>query len=127
MSQATSEGDLDVVREEVLNHLSNIGSLQLFTLSTKDSIAQDILLNEALIKPKPLLDQIAEGLKCLGVLKLVRAFPVAFGSVFMTQGQLTAQVVKKLLVKPTLIEQQEQVWQCLENFLDVCSEEGTCI
>ena len=66
----------------------------------KDSIAQDILLNEALIKPKPLLDQLAEGLECLGILQLIRAFPVTLGPLFMAQQPLLAVVTKKLLVKP---------------------------
>jgi len=92
----------------------------------KDSIAQDILLNEALIKPKPLLDQLAEGLECLGILQLIRAFPVTLGPLFMAQQPLSGGVVKKLLVKPGgMTGQEEEVWECLEMFLQECDEEGT--
>ena len=59
------------------------------------------MLNEALIKPKPLLDQLAEGLECLGILQLIRAFPVTLGLMFMAQQPLSAAVVKNLLVKPS--------------------------
>ena len=86
------------------------------------------MLNEALIKPKPLLDQLAEGLECLGILQLIHAFPVTMGPMFMAQQPLSAVVVKNLLVKPSgMTEQQEEVWQCLEDFLQDCNEEGTSI
>ena len=35
---------------------------------------------------------------------------------------------KNQLVKPSgMTEQQEEVWQCLEDFLQDCNEEGTSI
>lgn len=53
---------------------------------------------------------------------------VTLGPMFMAQQPLSAIVVKKLLVKPSkMAEQQEEVWQCLEDFLQECNEESTSI
>ena len=50
------------------------------------------------------------------------------GPMFMAQQPLSAVVVKSLLVKPSgMTEQQEEVWQCLKDFLQDCNEEGTSI
>ena len=47
---------------------------------------------------------------------------------FMAQQPLSAAVVKNLLVKPSgMTEQQGEVWQCLEDFLEECNEEGTSV
>ena len=45
-------------------------------------IAQDILAYEAVYKREKLLDQLCDGLRKLGLLRVVRAFPKLFVEMF---------------------------------------------
>jgi hypothetical protein len=46
-------------------------------LSNRDAVAQNIIMDAAIVKPARLLDQLKEGLEVLGVLKGIQHFPEA--------------------------------------------------
>ncbi len=88
-------------------------------MSTKEQITQDIVFHEVVAKPKPLLDQLAEGLKTLDVLTYIRAFPNQFEPLFVPGDHLRPCDVKDMLIKPTLLNQhQERLWVALLEYLD---------
>ena len=91
----------------------------------KEQIFQDIFLHEVVTKPKPMLDQLAEGLKTLNVLTHIRAFPDQFKPLFVSEEKVTSNDVKKILIKPNFNNSsEERLWHSLINFLDYCSTEG---
>ena len=59
-------------------------------VGTKASVAQSILLYEGI---KPLLDQLANGLQCCGVLKMMRNFPDLFIPFFVHTGDISCNDV----------------------------------
>ena len=62
-------------------------------MSAKEAIAQNLFTFDALYKRQVLLDQLKEGLKLIGALKLIQAFPKEMLPLFTFQGQLTADDV----------------------------------
>ena len=68
-----------------------------FQLSTKDSIAQDIMTYEGLYKVAPLLDQLADGLRSGGLLQSMQAYPQLFAPLFINTGELTVDDVLQAL------------------------------
>ena len=69
-------------------------------MSTKEAIAQNLFTFDALYKRQVLLDQLKEGLKLIGALKLIQTFPNEMLSLFTFQGQLAADdVIEAIDVK----------------------------
>ena len=62
-------------------------------MSTKEAIVQDLFTFDALYKRQVLLDQLKEGLKSIGALKLIQTFPNEMLPMFTFQGQLVADDV----------------------------------
>ena len=62
-------------------------------MSTKEAIAQNLFTFDALYKRQVLLDQLKEGLKLIGALKLIQTFPNEMLSLFTFQGQFAADDV----------------------------------
>ena len=84
-----------------------------------------MVLNETLIKPNPLYDQLAEGLRTLDVLTYVRAYPRTMEPLFVPTEAITSIRVKEMLVKPSsLTSHEEELWSFLEEFLNDCSADG---
>ena len=65
-------------------------------MSTKQTVAQDIMTYEALYRIKPLLDDFAKGLENCSVLKCVRVFPELFLPLFVYTGNLSADVLEAI-------------------------------
>ncbi len=90
--------------------------------STEDSSAQDTLVNEAVFRPRPLLDQLAESLKCAHVVSYIRAIPKVYEPYFVARNHLTATMVKVAITEPARMTLAEPVvWN---NLIDGRLEEG---
>jgi len=57
-------------------------------MSSKDAIAQNIVMNKALYRLVPILDQIVDGLKQAGVLTMFQQFPNVCASLLMYNGMV---------------------------------------
>jgi len=57
-----------------------------FFPSSKDAIAQNIVMNKALYRLVPILDQIVDGLKQAGVLTMFQQLPKVCASLLMHNG-----------------------------------------
>lgn len=62
-------------------------------MSTKDSVAQDVMTYEGLYKVAPFLDQIATGLRSGGLLQSIQSYPLLFAPLFMNTGEVTVDDV----------------------------------
>ena len=101
---------------------SGISFLQ---MTTRHSIIQDMILNE-LVKVKPLMDQLCDGLESLGVLPLIRAFPKPFCPLFVAPQKLTAEMVIRIM-NVTFSEtspEEEKIWDMTKQFLHERTEAG---
>ena len=79
----------------------------LFQLSTKDSIAQDVMTYEGLYKVAPLLDQLADGLRA-GGLQSMQSYPQLFAPLFIYTGEITVDdVLGALYVEETEMQPSE--------------------
>jgi len=97
-------------------------------LSTKEQIIQDIIFNEVILRPKPLLDQLAEGLKTLDVLAYIRAFPSQLEPLLVHGDVLCPNVVKSIIIKPCLLtKHQEEIWQRLMEYVEESTTKGEFI
>ena len=75
-----------------------------------------------------MLDQIAEGLEGLGVLRLLQAFPDLFRPLFVSDGKVTAATLKAIIKKPKKMTPDNFVaWQYLMKFVDELNGEGTYV
>ena len=74
-------------------------------MATKDAIAQNIMAHDALYKRAILLDQFQEGLKTDGIFQLISLFPEEMSGLFVYQGVLTSEDVRRALY----IEDQDEL------------------
>lgn len=58
-------------------------------MTTKNIVAQHIFTYDALYRRSVLLDQLKEGLKEIGILKLIQSFPAEMAPLFTYMGELT--------------------------------------
>ena len=96
--------------------------------ANKDAIAQDFTLHDALLRGKCALEQLAKGLDDVGLLKLMRQFPLEFEPLFTdgsSEEELTGAVVFKMFRFPDdLIESQQRVAGWLRQFVTTCNVDG---
>lgn len=96
--------------------------------ANKDAIAQDFTLHDALLRGKCALDQLAKGLEDVGLLKLIRQFPLEFEPLFTDQSseeELTGAAVFKMFRFPeNLDESQHRVSGWLRQFVTTCDVDG---
>ena len=98
-------------------------------MSNKDLILQEILSYEAITRISKLLDQLAEGLQTLGVLKIMRLFPQNFVDLFTYKPISGAEVAECLCISPNLQDPGDAVTiKHLRRFIRESSDEGNlCI
>ena len=93
----------------------------------KDALAQDFILHDALLRGKSALDQIAHGMADVGVLSLIRLFPVEFESLFTYQSDevVTAAEILNLIRFPEqMSEKQILTAAWLRQFIQSCDYKG---
>jgi hypothetical protein len=84
-----------------------------------------MIFNE-LVKVKPLMDQLCEGLQNLGVLSLIQAFPKPFYPLFVAPQNLTAEMVTRI-INVSISEaspDEERTWEMTKQFLHKRTEGG---
>jgi len=64
-------------------------------MSTKDVVAQNIFAHDALYRRSILLDQFSHGLKEVGLLQLLKAFPNKMSKLFIYSGDLSPEDVSE--------------------------------
>ncbi len=79
-------------------------------MTTRHQIVQDIILHEVVLKVKPLLDQLTEGMGTLTT--LIRTFPDTFKSLFLATATTQEEVVKILMKEEEMTEEKKVVWRC---------------
>lgn len=97
-------------------------------LSNRDAVAQNIIMDAAIVKPARLLDQLKEGLEVLGVLKGIQHFPEACAPFSVHTGKPEASDVintLRLSENESLSTSQELLIQKLKAFIQECSPQGT--
>ena len=93
-------------------------------MNNKELIIQEIMTFESIIRISKMLDQLAEGLQSLGLLKMMRLFPHAFATYFMYT-TLKAKDVLNCISVPVAIDPGDKVaLQHLNDFIATASEEG---
>jgi len=92
-------------------------------VSTK---AQDILIYEGLYKVTKMVDEFYEGLKSVGILKLIRAFPEEFCRLFTYTGLSADEVIEKVLLHSDVEKEPEVelVISFFKRYIRSCNEEG---
>ena len=60
----------------------------LYKMSTKQSVSHNIMTCEAIYRVKPLLEQIADGLKSCMVLRAIQDFPDLYLPLFVDTGEI---------------------------------------
>ncbi len=66
-------------------------------MTNKDAVAHSLLQQEALFKISLLLDQLRDGLKKVGILSLIVAFPQLFHDLFTFAGEVDSEEVIRAL------------------------------
>ena len=95
--------------------------------STKDVIAQDLIIHEAFFRQSKLLDQICDGLKQTLILSLMKAFPYQFVPLFTHTSSLTAEDVNDAIFITTDVEltpHDHLVLKFLRRYLSDCDQDG---
>ena len=94
-------------------------------MSNKELIFQEILSFEAINRILKLLDQLAEGLQTLGVLKIMRLLPQNFVDLFTYKSISGAKVAECLCISPNLQDLGDTVTiKHLRRFIRESSDEG---
>ena len=98
-------------------------------MSTKEAIAQDLFTFDALYKRQVLLDQLKEGLKSIGALKLIQTFPNEMLPMFTFQGQLVADVLEAIDVQvsedsESLRPEDEVLLRFLQRYIRSLTQSG---
>ena len=96
-------------------------------LKNRDVVAQNIVMDAAIVKPARLLDQLKEGLEELKVLEVIQRFPEACSPFFIHTGEVEALDVLNALRFPEdePSTSQEHIVQKLKSFIQQCSSQGT--
>ena len=96
-------------------------------MSTKEAIAQNLFTFDALYKCQVLLDQLKEGLKLIGALKLIQTFPNEMLSLFAFQGQFAADDVLEAIdmkVSEGLKPEDEVLVTILQRYMRSLTHSG---
>ena len=96
-------------------------------MSNKEFILEEILSFEAISRISNMLDQFAEGLKTLGLLKIMRLFPKNFVHLFTYRAISTSDVLNCLHVPENLDAGDDVTLMHLRRFITDSSEEGNCL
>ena len=91
-------------------------------MSNKDVIAQCIITYEAVERISKSLDQLCEGLRNLGLLDVIRAFPHLFLSIFVFSGTVTSQDVIDAVYMPDPVNRT--ILAHLKRYIVSLSEDG---
>ena len=96
-------------------------------MSNKDIVGQEVLLFDAIASIAKLLDQLCDGLRSLGVLRVMRAFPDLFLHLFTYTACVTSSEVLEAIY---IDEEKTDVQPCdtvvmshLNHFITEASEE----
>ena len=98
-------------------------------MSTKDLVAQEVLAHETVYKISKLLDQLCDGMKTLPVLRLLRAFPDLFLSLFTYTGRIcSADVLEAIYVHDDthLVHTDALVLSFLKQYIQESDDNGEC-
>ena len=97
-------------------------------ISNKDVIGREVLLFDAIASIAKLLDQLSDGLRSLGVLRIMRVFPDLFLHLFTCTVCVTSSDVKEAVYideKKTDVQPGDTVVMShLYRFIEDASEEG---
>ena len=75
----------------------------------KTSVIQAILFHDAIGRTKTALDQLRDGLSCLGFLEKMNTYPVLFEELFVFKGSsLTSEAEVSRLTFPTSMDNEEK-------------------
>uniref|UniRef100_A0A8D2E5Y3 G2/M-phase specific E3 ubiquitin protein ligase n=1 Tax=Theropithecus gelada TaxID=9565 RepID=A0A8D2E5Y3_THEGE len=104
INTATTVADLKSVINECYNYLELIGCLRLITtLSDKYMLVKDILVYHVIQRVQAPFESFKQGLKTLGVLEKIQAYPEAFCSILCHKPEsLSAKILSDLFTVHTL-------------------------
>ncbi|XP_067031231.1 uncharacterized protein [Acropora muricata] len=89
--------------------MSECGLTMLLKNENKTSVIQAILFHDAIGRTKTALDQLRDGLSCLGFLEKMNTYPVLFEELFVFKGSsLTSEAEVSLLTFPTSMDNEEK-------------------
>lgn len=87
---------------------------------------EEIVLYEYVGRISKVLDQPCEGLKTLGLLRVMRAFPHIFKTLFTTTTNISSSDVLECLEIPRNLSSDDTITiSCLRQFICEATEEGT--
>ena len=66
-------------------------------MATKDAVAHSMIAYDSLYRRSPLLDQFSEGVKEMGLMALIKAFPTEMSPFFNATGELSVEEVLEAL------------------------------
>ena len=92
-------------------------------MSTKNLVVQEILTYEGLYRLTKMMGLFSDGLKCNGVLKLVRGFPEQFVSLFTYTG-LSAEDVLDSVCSVRCAPRDEVMLSFFQQYIRSCTEYG---
>lgn len=94
-------------------------------MSNRGLILEEIITFESIGRIAKLLDQLCDGLKTLGVLWIMKAFPQIFVQLFTYTEAVSATDVLETLNIPTHLDSRDVITVChLKRFITEASEEG---
>ena len=93
-------------------------------MSNKEFILEELLSYEGISRVSKMLDQLAEGLKTLGVLRIVKLFPHKFVQMFVHTAISVEDVLACFKVPPDLEAGDVITVSHLQRFISESSEEG---
>ncbi|XP_068760002.1 G2/M phase-specific E3 ubiquitin-protein ligase-like [Montipora capricornis] len=109
--------------EEVTTVLANCGLQMKLTNDNKMRVIRNLIVHDAIAKPKMVLDQLREGLKTLGFGKRMELYPDIFRELFVAgDKEVTAEGIKGQLQFPSNLSPKEEIVK--EYMLQFLSDAG---
>ena len=97
-------------------------------LSNREVIVEEIPLYESVGRIAKVLDQLTEGLKTLGFLRVMRAFPDIFAALFTSSTTASPYDVLDCLKIPNNLSEDDIITiSCLQKFIRQATKEGILI
>ena len=62
-------------------------------MATRNAVAHSMIAHDALYRRSPLLDQFSEGLKEMGIMELIKVFPIEMSPLFIATGEVSLEEV----------------------------------
>ncbi|CAH3152215.1 unnamed protein product, partial [Porites lobata] len=107
--QNAQNADEISTEEAIINVMSECGLTMFLKNENKTSVIQAILFHDAIGRTKTALDQLRDGLCCLGFLEKMNKYPVLFEELFVFKGSsLTSEAVVNRLTFPTSMDNEEK-------------------